>query len=48
MAKYIAVAFPESGLPKKSAVVEAKNKEEALAQAWRLFPEYHEIGVWEA
>jgi hypothetical protein len=48
MAKYDVVAYPEDGLPRKSATIEAKNKEEAWDKAWRLFPEYHEIGVWEA
>lgn len=47
MAKYEVVAYPEDGLPRKSVTIEAKNKEEAWAKAWRLFPEYHEIGVWE-
>ena len=48
MAKYHVIAYAdEDGYPRKEAVIEAKNKEEAWDKAWRLFPEYHEIGVYE-
>lgn len=48
MAKYTVIAYPdEDGYPRKTAVIEAANKEEAWAKAFKLFPEYHEVGVWE-
>ena len=49
MAKYHVVAYPdEDGYLRKEAVIEARNKDEAQDKAWRLFPEYHEVGVFEA
>ena len=45
--KYTVIAYAESGLPRKEATITAHNKDEAWARAWRMFPEYHEVGVWE-
>ena len=46
--KYKVIAYPdEDGYPRKSAIVEANNKAQAEDKAWRMFPEYHEIGVFE-
>lgn len=48
MAKYEIIAYPdEEGNKRQSAVIEAKNYEDAIRKAWRMFPEYHEVGVWE-
>ena len=48
MKKYSVVAHPdEDGYPRKEAVIEAENHTQAQAKAWRLFPEYHEVGVYE-
>ena len=48
MAKYTVIAYPdEDGYPRKTAVIEAANKEGAWEKAFKLFPEYHEVGVWE-
>lgn len=46
--KYRITAYGEEyGLPNKSATIEAKNKEEAQAMAWEMFPEYDDVGVYE-
>lgn len=50
MAKYTVIAYPEYDegyLLCKEAIVEAKDKTEAWYKASRLFPEYHEIGIYE-
>jgi hypothetical protein len=48
MKKYRVVAFPdEEGNKKERATIEAENHEQAQAKAWRMFPEHHEVGVWE-
>ena len=48
MAKYCVIAYAdEDDYPRKEAVIEARNKEEAQSRAWRMFPEYHEVGVFE-
>lgn len=50
--KWLIVAYPERdgscSLPRKEKIVYAKNRGEAEAIAWREFPEYNEIGVYEA
>jgi hypothetical protein len=43
----IAYADPEMGLTKRRDFVWADTREEAERKAWKLFPEYHEIGVFE-
>lgn len=48
MKKYDVIAYPdEDGYPKQYATVEAMNQEQAYDKAWRMFPEYHEVGVFE-
>ena len=43
----VAYADAEYGLPRKEAIITARNKDEAWAKAWRMFAEYHEVGVFE-
>lgn len=45
--KYTVIAYAEDRLPRKEATITARNKDEAWAKAWRLFAEYHEMGVFE-
>lgn len=48
MKKYNIVAYAdEDGNKRKEAIIEAENHTQAQAKAWRLFPEHHEIGVFE-
>lgn len=48
MAKYTVIAYTdEDGYPRQTATIEAANKEEAWRKAFKMFPEYHEVGVWE-
>lgn len=44
---YTVIAYAERGLPRKEVKITANSKNEAWDKAWRMFPEYHEIGVWE-
>ncbi len=50
MAKWYVVAYPEYEggciLPKRQKIIEAETREEAQNIAWRMFPEYHEVGVY--
>lgn len=46
--RYTVVAYAEEGLPRKEQDITARTKDEAWSKAWRLFPEYHEVGVYEA
>lgn len=49
MKKYEVVAYPdEEGNKKQSAIIEAENHTQAQIKAWKMFPEWHEIGVYEA
>ena len=49
LAKYHVIAYAdEDGYPRKEATIEARSKDEAWSKAWRMFPEYHEVGVFEA
>lgn len=49
LAKYHVVAYAdEDGYPRREATIEARNKDEAQSKAWRMFPEYHQVGVFEA
>ena len=48
MKKYTVVAYhDEDGYPRQSITIEATDQEQAQRIAWRLFPEYHEVGVFE-
>ena len=51
MKKYNIIAYAECEgnyyLPRKEKTITARNHDEAERIAWREFPEYHEIGVWE-
>ena len=48
MKQYHVIAYAdEDGYPRKEATIEARNKDEAQNKAWRMFPEYHEVGVFE-
>ena len=49
MKKYLIKAYGdyEYGLKNQEVVIEAETLGEAREKAWRLFPEYKEIGVWE-
>lgn len=49
MKKYKIKAYGdyERGLKPQAKIIEAKNDNEAWDIAWRTFPEYHELGVWE-
>lgn len=48
MKKFTVVAYPdEDGYPRKETTIEAKDAEQAKSVAWRMFPEYHEVGVFE-
>lgn len=49
MAKYHVIAYTdEDGYSRRETVIEARDTDEALYMAWRMFPEYHEVGVFEA
>ena len=48
MMRYHVVAYPdEEGNKRQEAIIEANNQDDAYRKAWRLFPEHHEIGVFE-
>ena len=47
MKKYDIIAYAEEGLPRKETIITAKDHDEAMNKAWRLFPEYHEVGAYE-
>lgn len=48
MKKYEIVAYPdEEGNRRQEAEIEANNYQDAFNKAWRMFPEHHEIGVYE-
>lgn len=50
MKKYVIVAYPECDegyLPRKEKTVIARDRDDALAIAWREFPEYHEVNAYE-
>lgn len=49
MKKYQVTAYgdAEEGLSRKTAQIEAKDRNDALNKAWGMFPEYHEISVSE-
>lgn len=48
MKRFTVKAYGEEyGLPTKTAIIEAENREEAIEKAWDKFPEYEDVGVWE-
>lgn len=49
MKKYLIKAYAdwERRLKEKTKVIEAKDEEEAWILAWKTFPEYKQLGVWE-
>lgn len=48
MKKYNVVAYPDGeGNKRQEAVIEAADYTQAQIKAWKMFPEYHEIGVFE-
>ena len=48
MKKYSVTAYAdEDGNKRQSAVIEAEDDAQAKIKAWRMFPEHHEVGVWE-
>lgn len=48
MKKYRVIAYPdEDGYPRRESIIEAENHEQAERMAFRLFPEYHEVGAFE-
>ncbi len=49
MPKFEIKAYPdwEYGLKGKTKIITAKDEEEAWTIAWKTFPEYHELGVWQ-
>jgi hypothetical protein len=49
MAKFEIIAYAdwEYGLKKKTKIITAKDEEEAWTIAWKTFPEYHELGVYQ-
>jgi hypothetical protein len=48
MAKYEIVAYPdEEGNKRQEAVIEARDYNDAINKAWKMFPEHHEVGAYE-
>lgn len=49
MKKYTVKAYADwdRGLKAQEKTITANNKEEAWIIAWKTFPEYKELGVWE-
>ena len=49
MKKYLIKAYGdyEMRLKQQEKVITAENEEEAWIEAWKTFPEYKELGVWE-
>ena len=50
MKKWQIVAYAEhdeGSLPRKEAVIYAETHKKAVAKGFKMFPEYHEIGVYE-
>ena len=42
-----AYADADCGLKEQTAVIKAENREEAMRIAWKMFPEYHQVGAFE-
>ena len=48
MKKYKVIAYPgEEGSKRQEAVIEAEDDAQAKIKAWKMFPEWHEVGVYE-
>lgn len=48
MKEYTVIAYPdENGYPRKETTIKANTQQQAYDMAWSLFPEYHEVGVFE-
>ena len=50
MKRWTIVAYPECDegyLPRQEKEISAKDWNEAIRIAYRLFPEYHEVGAYE-
>lgn len=48
MKKYNIVAYAdEDGNKRQEAVIEAENHTQAQIKAWNMFPQHHEVGVYE-
>ena len=48
MKRYTVIAYPdEDGYPRQETTIKAENTKQAQDIAWRMFPEYHEVGVYE-
>ncbi len=51
MKKWIIVAYTvvdgNHHLPRQEAEIYAETHAEAESKAWRMFPEYHEVGAYE-
>ena len=49
MAKYTVKAYADwdRRLKEQTKVIEANHEEEAWILAWKTFPEYKHLGVWE-
>jgi hypothetical protein len=48
--KFTVIAYAECDegyLPRREVTITARNRDEAWSKAWRMFPEYHEVGVFE-
>ena len=45
--RYTIIAYAEEGLPRQEKTVMAKDHDSAMAHAWRMFPQYHEVGAYE-
>ncbi len=44
--KFTIIAYAENGLPRKEVIITASGKVQAWQKAWKMFPEYHEVGVF--
>lgn len=44
--KFTIIAYAENGLPRKEVTITASGKVQAWQKAWKMFPEYHEVGVF--
>ena len=49
MPKYLIKAYADwdYGLKEQTKIITATDEEQAWIQAWKTFPEYKQIGVWE-
>ena len=45
--KFTVIAYAQGVLPRKEATITARDQDEAWSKALRVFPEYHEVGVFE-